>query len=267
MCVICCNELRDDAATYTLECGHSYHTKCIVAWFRTNHNTCCLCRDVGEELRPVDMANRAKEIIRFAKHHSVSRRLSNKIKKYHQIKTQVKEHKTWKQNFENTHAHLFSTWARYQRKICKLRHKIDDLKERLVPLAVQVLNIDHAVSPRIPSGSAATVRRDIVSLARKYMRRQPQLCGSSTVYNILHGRVRSLLRKIKLNKKKLATARKSSRAFMDGETRNVFVAFRKAIRRGDQLEERMEKHQRLLAIVVDNTIPPIPLLGTVSAAP
>ena len=54
---------------------------------------------------------------------------------------------------------------------------------------------------------------------------------------------------------------------MDGETRNVFVAFRKAIRRGDQLEERMEKHQRLLAIVVDNTIPPIPLLGTVSAAP
>ena len=29
------------------ECGHKYHTNCIMHWFRTNHNSCPLCQNHG----------------------------------------------------------------------------------------------------------------------------------------------------------------------------------------------------------------------------
>ena len=44
LCSICLNNL-DDEQTYTLEaCGHQFHTKCIINWFR-NSSTCPCCRN------------------------------------------------------------------------------------------------------------------------------------------------------------------------------------------------------------------------------
>ena len=45
-CVICLEPLINDL--YTLpECSHSYHTNCIMHWFRTKHTTCPLCNNQG----------------------------------------------------------------------------------------------------------------------------------------------------------------------------------------------------------------------------
>lgn len=41
-CCVCYMPM-DSAQSYTLECGHTYHTSCIVTWFRSG-NTCPLCR-------------------------------------------------------------------------------------------------------------------------------------------------------------------------------------------------------------------------------
>lgn len=48
-CVICLRNLYD---TCTLQCGHGFHTQCIMQWFRYQ-NTCPVCRHVvvdGEEM-------------------------------------------------------------------------------------------------------------------------------------------------------------------------------------------------------------------------
>jgi len=46
ICAICQEDLSDNI--YELpECGHKYHTNCIMHWFRTNHNTCPLCQNQG----------------------------------------------------------------------------------------------------------------------------------------------------------------------------------------------------------------------------
>ena len=46
ICVICQEDLCGNI--YELpECGHKYHTNCIMHWFRTNHNSCPLCQNSG----------------------------------------------------------------------------------------------------------------------------------------------------------------------------------------------------------------------------
>ena len=43
LCSICLSELGDN--DYTLECNHTFHTKCIVEWFRKSKGNCPLCND------------------------------------------------------------------------------------------------------------------------------------------------------------------------------------------------------------------------------
>ena len=43
LCAICLSDL--DGSEYTLECNHTFHTKCIVEWFRKSKGNCPLCND------------------------------------------------------------------------------------------------------------------------------------------------------------------------------------------------------------------------------
>jgi hypothetical protein len=45
-CMICQESLAD-GQTHRLECGHCYHTTCVIAWFRTGIGTCPYCKDTG----------------------------------------------------------------------------------------------------------------------------------------------------------------------------------------------------------------------------
>ena len=46
ICAICHEDLSDNL--YQLpECSHTYHTNCIMHWFRTKHTTCPLCQNQG----------------------------------------------------------------------------------------------------------------------------------------------------------------------------------------------------------------------------
>ena len=48
ICVICQDILDNGDDLYRLpECGHGYHTNCIVSWFRSGNNRCPCCGDKG----------------------------------------------------------------------------------------------------------------------------------------------------------------------------------------------------------------------------
>lgn len=50
-CAICYEELGD-LQNYNLDdCGHTFHTSCIVKWFREGNSSCPICRDVGSEMK------------------------------------------------------------------------------------------------------------------------------------------------------------------------------------------------------------------------
>lgn len=47
MCAIC-HETISRETSYTLpECSHSFHTNCLMTWFRKGHDTCPLCQNHG----------------------------------------------------------------------------------------------------------------------------------------------------------------------------------------------------------------------------
>ena len=51
-CSICLNDMVENTALATMQCGHKFHTNCLLRAFRTS-DTCPLCRD-----RPLDVSKR-----------------------------------------------------------------------------------------------------------------------------------------------------------------------------------------------------------------
>lgn len=43
-CSICLKNFNS-LQTYTLQCGHCFHTECQILWFRNGHSTCPTCRN------------------------------------------------------------------------------------------------------------------------------------------------------------------------------------------------------------------------------
>ena len=52
ICSICIEPIKYQL--YTLSCGHSFHTHCIVSWFRHKKATCPMCRDRGNNIKEED---------------------------------------------------------------------------------------------------------------------------------------------------------------------------------------------------------------------
>ena len=48
VCAICYDELPKHQC-FTLECDHTLHSKCVIAWFRGGNKTCPHCRDTGKK--------------------------------------------------------------------------------------------------------------------------------------------------------------------------------------------------------------------------
>ena len=44
MCAVCLS-IINEKDSYKLECGHVFHTNCIVQWFRNSNGNCPCCWD------------------------------------------------------------------------------------------------------------------------------------------------------------------------------------------------------------------------------
>tara|TARA_B100000287_G_C20385993_1_gene683531 strand:- start:29 stop:532 length:504 start_codon:yes stop_codon:yes gene_type:complete len=49
-CVICLDNISGDSETFEIECGHKYHTSCIINWFRNGYKSCPLCNDIPSNI-------------------------------------------------------------------------------------------------------------------------------------------------------------------------------------------------------------------------
>ena len=52
LCPICMDDCK--GKTCTLECGHTFHTKCIFTWFKKNNNCPCCRAEIPEMKKAVD---------------------------------------------------------------------------------------------------------------------------------------------------------------------------------------------------------------------
>ena len=50
LCAICLSNINEKQ-NYKLECGHNFHTECILKWFRNSHNNCPCCLNIPKHRR------------------------------------------------------------------------------------------------------------------------------------------------------------------------------------------------------------------------
>tara|TARA_S200000501_G_scaffold368661_1_gene406849 strand:- start:33 stop:539 length:507 start_codon:yes stop_codon:yes gene_type:complete len=110
-CCICHESLNDNI--YSLpECNHSFHTNCIITWFRIGKNSCPLCQNSGiNSLKEVqyntNYIQRSVAYENFKNLRSYSRRkdapleLKKKFKKLKKLEDKLKELKIEIKEFEN----------------------------------------------------------------------------------------------------------------------------------------------------------------------
>lgn len=86
-CAICFTEMHDHDSHVLDECGHRFHTACVVTWFRSKHETCPLCRKLPSVTMKIpDVLHRAKQLISLCEQgHTHDIFLKEKIKEMKNI--------------------------------------------------------------------------------------------------------------------------------------------------------------------------------------
>ena len=133
-CVICHEDLIDNV--YELpECGHKFHTNCIMHWFRTDHNTCPLCQNTGinykiafQEANSSGYAekrlweNYYKEAVRYSKKKDADKEIVSKIKALKKTilndKNKKKDFKIWTETLSDgldTNKQIYNKYMKFQR--------------------------------------------------------------------------------------------------------------------------------------------------------
>ena len=172
-CMICREDLNE-AQTYKLpECGHEYHTHCLIAWFRNGDSRCPYCGNKGinhkegKKSRPNSFSFRRRfnrcekgdiklsELKKFAKKPDAPKILINQLKKLDESKNRLKICDENLKNFKNKlskepliYKEAKSVILKLRRQkwqaennVCKMRFLIHELN--IVPLIIpQPININ-----------------------------------------------------------------------------------------------------------------------------
>lgn len=172
-CMICREDLNE-AQTYKLpECGHEYHTHCLIAWFRNGDSRCPYCGNKGINHKECKKSrynsfsfrrrfNRCEksdiklsELKKFAKKPDAPKILINQLKKLDESKNRLKICDENLKNFKNKlskepiiYKEAKSEILKLRRQkwqaesnVCKMRFFIHELN--IVPLIIpQPININ-----------------------------------------------------------------------------------------------------------------------------
>ena len=91
ICAIC-TEAMKPCESHTLDCSHSFHTDCILKWFRSGGSTCPVCRchglDCAVKLDFMDVRARANVIKRIARRMDAPESLKRLYKSYREVRKQ-----------------------------------------------------------------------------------------------------------------------------------------------------------------------------------
>ena len=135
-CCICLQACSSSSSsTHTLECGHVFHTDCIVAWFRTRGNagTCPMCRaDPSQVLTFPDAYARCSMLRRKARSSSAPAELKRAVARIQRAEQKEKEAMRESREFSTAETRrILQTHRRLRQKKWAARRAVHAAKRQL----------------------------------------------------------------------------------------------------------------------------------------
>lgn len=132
-CSICYGKLLEDEQVYILpECGHCYHTDCIIAWFRMKNSEgrCPMCGNVGSN-KEQDSAicsyyTKFKLISRHIKRKEIPNWLKSDYKKYKKLEYELITHKKKVKSCEKDNSLNYIDGCKLMKKMREKQFSLED---------------------------------------------------------------------------------------------------------------------------------------------
>ena len=167
-CPICLDNIEPHNSHTIQQCNHTFHTSCIIDWFRNNHR-CPMCRDNGFP-RPNDLSESLQNLSRAAEnkvyylqHFRYGRiKLLKEIARYQDCPPKLKELMNQYNSLENTTYKLSQKLGILKRPIAKVDFKKQ--KERISQLKKQINQND--IEMRILEGQLSCFRASEIIIER-----------------------------------------------------------------------------------------------------
>jgi hypothetical protein len=123
-CTVCLCKFDDDNAKHTLECGHTYHTDCIMHWFRSGNPSCPLCRNEGRSTNIMTPEEAIKRLKQISKRKDVPSRLKRAAAHLREAEHVYKNAKRSLAAFEREHRSVLGEIQRKRRRVMKAEVKL-----------------------------------------------------------------------------------------------------------------------------------------------
>ena len=149
-CAICLSELNDESKIHKIECSHSFHTECIVKWFRLGTASCPLCNNNPNNLTDEfsffsygsrDYVNeRCKTIQKISRRKDSPSELKKEFEKLKKFEADYKDCIKMKQVYLKTGEvkQIRKTMQQNNNKSWRRRSKVEKQKMKIVSLYPQL---------------------------------------------------------------------------------------------------------------------------------
>lgn len=120
-CSICLESINSHQS-HVLDCGHRFHTRCAIDWFRLN-GTCPLCRcaDIHKQAEVVDYDEAIRILMRKASNKKAPASLKRAAETLRRKREELRECRKELRSFENKSKDILSEMRRKRRRVSRAR--------------------------------------------------------------------------------------------------------------------------------------------------
>ena len=136
----------DNSGIVRLECGHSFHCKCAIQWFRYNHACCPLCRATHVESSWKKKTPGQRVAIMRRVVAKLPRFMQSKVRKCNTVSTRLATTLMDRRSFRCVHADILKRDRMLERSVRMLTHQKKKLVRELAWFEVEGVPYLHVPS-------------------------------------------------------------------------------------------------------------------------